>query len=276
MTTEADCHSVTASCSHSERTAELGLVVLTYPCEMASLLLDRLSAVGFDVRAVVLERRGALKKLHRVRRVVGWRRTAGLGFRKVAALVGMSRGERWRSDAFYRQHAGELVVVDDLNSSECRDALRRLGPDVAIIGGAGPLREHVFGVPRFGTLNMHPGLLPAYRGLSSVFWAVLEGGEVGATLHFVDKGIDTGPIVERRSIPVLPDDTFERLRGRILEANLEMLVDALGSLTRDGHLVATPQPSGTGRLYHVIPPSTRHVAEERLAALAARAASAKQ
>jgi hypothetical protein len=69
---------------------------------------------------------------------------------------------------------------------------------------------------------------------------------------------------------VLPGDTFERLWGRIIEANLEMLVDALGSLTRDGHLAVTPQPSGTGRLYHVIPSSTRHVAEERLAALAAR------
>jgi hypothetical protein len=74
---------------------------------------------------------------------------------------------------------------------------------------------------------------------------------------------------------VLHGDTFERLRGRIIEANLEMLVDALRSLTRDGHLVATPQPSGTGRLYHVIPSSMRRAAEARLAALAARAASGK-
>lgn len=244
-------------------------MVLTYPCDMASLLLEHLAAAGLDVRAVVLERRGALKKLHRVLRVVGWRRTAFLGFRKVAALLGISRGERWRTDAFYRRHAGELIVVDDLNSSQCRDALRRLGPDVAIIGGAGPLREHVFGMPRFGTLNMHPGLLPEYRGLSSVFWAVLEGGEVGATLHFIDEGIDTGPIVARRSVPVLPGDTFERLRGRIIAANLDMLVDALRSLNCDGHLVATPQPSGAGRLYHVIPSSKRRAAEARLAALAA-------
>jgi methionyl-tRNA formyltransferase len=124
-------------------------------------------------------------------------------------------------------------------------------------------------MPRFGTLNMHPGLLPEYRGLSSVFWAVLEGGEVGATLHFIDEGIDTGPIVARRSVPVLPGDTFERLRGRIIAANLDMLVDALRSLNCDGHLVATPQPSGAGRLYHVIPSSKRRAAEARLAALAA-------
>jgi len=275
MTTEAGCHSASASCSRSERSAGLSLVVLTYPCEAASLLLEHLAVAGLDVRAVVLERRGALNKLHRVRRVVGWRGTACLGFRKVAALLGMSRRERWRSDDFYRQHAGELVVVDDLNSSESYDALRRLGPDVAIIGGAGPLQQHVFGVPRFGTLNMHPGLLPEYRGLSSVWWAVLEGGEVGATLHVVDEGIDTGPIVARRSVPVLPGDTFERLRGRIIEANLAMLVDALGSLTHAGHRVATPQPCGTGRLYHAIPSAKRRAAEDRLAAIAARAVPGK-
>ena len=275
MTTEAACQSIAASCNSSERMVALRLVVLTYPCETAGHLLARLRLAGFDVRAVVLERRGAIKNLRRVRRVVGWRRTAYLSFCRVAALLVPSGGEPWRRDAFYRQHAGELVVVDDLNSLECRDALRRLGPDVAIIGGAGPLREHVFRVPRFGTLNMHPGLLPEYRGLSSACWAVLEGGGVGATLHFVDEGIDTGPIVARRSVPVLHGDTFERLQGRILEANLDMLVDALRSLTCDGHIVATPQPSGGGRLYHVIPSPTRRAAEARLAALAARAVSGK-
>ena len=273
MRTEASCQSVAGSRDSSPNGAPLQLVVLTYPCETAARLLAHLQLSGFGVRAVVLQRRGAIANLCRVWRLVSWRRTAHLGFRKVAALLMPSKGEQWRRDDFYRQHAGEVVVVDDLNGSECRDALCRLRPDAAIIGGAGLLRKDVFGVPCCGTLNMHPGLLPEYRGLSSVFWAVLEGGEVGATLHFVDEGIDSGPVIARRAMTVLSGDTFGLLRQRMLDANLDMLVEALLVLSRDGHLAATPQNPHAGRTYHVIPSSMRRIAEGRLAALAARSAT---
>ncbi len=65
-------------------------------------------------------------------------------------------------------------------------------------------------------LNIHPSLLPAYPGLES--WKqALDAGEkeAGCTVHFVDEGMDTGPVVLRESIPILADDTAESLHARI-------------------------------------------------------------
>lgn len=66
-------------------------------------------------------------------------------------------------------------------------------------------------------LNVHPSLLPAFPGLHAPRQALEHGVRVaGATVHFVDEGVDTGPIVLQASVPVLPDDTEESLAARIL------------------------------------------------------------
>ncbi len=68
-------------------------------------------------------------------------------------------------------------------------------------------------------LNVHPSLLPAFPGLDAQQQALDHGVKVsGATVHIVDEGLDTGPIVAQEAVPVLPDDTSEGLAARILEA----------------------------------------------------------
>ncbi|HKE54171.1 MAG TPA: phosphoribosylglycinamide formyltransferase [Actinomycetota bacterium] len=66
-------------------------------------------------------------------------------------------------------------------------------------------------------MNIHPSLLPAFPGLHAQRQALEHGAKVaGATVHFVDEGVDTGPIVLQASVPVQPDDTEESLSARIL------------------------------------------------------------
>ncbi len=66
-------------------------------------------------------------------------------------------------------------------------------------------------------LNIHPSLLPAFPGLHSQRQALRAGvSESGCTVHFVDAGVDSGPVVLQRRVPVLPDDTEETLSARIL------------------------------------------------------------
>ncbi len=67
-------------------------------------------------------------------------------------------------------------------------------------------------MPTLGTLNAHPGLLPRYRGVDVVAWAVLNGDPVGVSVHLVDAGIDTGRICRTRELPIHRGDTLEEVK----------------------------------------------------------------
>ena len=78
------------------------------------------------------------------------------------------------------------------------------------------------------TLNIHPSLLPRFPGLHPQRQALAAGvNESGCTVHFVDAGVDTGPVVLQRKVPVLPEDTEESLGQRILQAEHEAYPEAI-------------------------------------------------
>jgi phosphoribosylglycinamide formyltransferase-1 len=92
-------------------------------------------------------------------------------------------------------------------------------------------------------LNIHPSLLPAFPGLHAQRQALEHGAKVtGATVHFADEGVDTGPIVLQSAVPVLPGDTEETLSRRILEVEHRIFPEAVrlfaeGRLVLDGRRV---------------------------------------
>jgi phosphoribosylglycinamide formyltransferase-1 len=87
-------------------------------------------------------------------------------------------------------------------------------------------------------LNVHPTLLPAFPGMRSVQQAVDYGVKVfGVTVHLVDEGVDTGPIVAQEAVPVLPDDDEQSLHERIKTSERSMLVEWVGRLARHGFTV---------------------------------------
>lgn len=84
-------------------------------------------------------------------------------------------------------------------------------------------------------VNTHNALLPAFPGMHGPRDALAYGVKVaGATLHFVDSGVDTGPIIAQVAVPVVDADTEETLTERIKEAERRQLVDVVGRLVRDG------------------------------------------
>ena len=122
---------------------------------------------------------------------------------------------------------------------------------VELLCNAGFMRLHSEGfVARWRNrhLNVHPSLLPAFRGLHS-HARVLEAGATitGCTVHFVRPEMDTGPIVAQAAVPVLPDDTPESLGARVLDAEHRLYPHALklvasGELrVEDEHVVRTTQ-----------------------------------
>ncbi len=109
-------------------------------------------------------------------------------------------------------------------------------PDLVVTAGfmkiLGPGFVHSFGGR---TINTHPALLPAFPGRHPVADALAHGVRVtGATVHLVDAGVDTGPILAQRAVEIRPDDTEQRLHERIKVVERRLLVEVVADLARHG------------------------------------------
>ena len=112
-------------------------------------------------------------------------------------------------------------------------------PDLVVSAGFMKLAGEAF-LARFGGryINTHPALLPSFPGMHGARDALEYGVKItGCTLFVVDAGVDTGPIVAQRAVPVLDDDDEASLHERIKVAERAMLVDVVGQMARDGWTV---------------------------------------
>jgi methionyl-tRNA formyltransferase len=130
-----------------------------------------------------------------------------------------------------------------LKRAESLDLLGRLAPDLIITAAYGLLLPPaVLELPRLGCWNLHASLLPRWRGASPIQQAVRAGdAETGVTLMQMDAGLDTGPMLLARAIPIGPDETAGELHDRLALLAAEVLADALDRLERGDGLEAIPQ-----------------------------------
>jgi folate-dependent phosphoribosylglycinamide formyltransferase PurN len=141
-----------------------------------------------------------------------------------------------------RSYQFPVATCRDQNSPQAVAQLKQWSPDVAIFTGGNILRTEILEVPRLGVVNSHLALLPEVRGMSSPEWSILCEVPLSITIHLMDIGIDTGPILLRRAF-ARPDtcDSFTELRNRMIADGIELVAEAVAGLER-GQLVADPQP----------------------------------
>jgi methionyl-tRNA formyltransferase len=163
------------------------------------------------------------------------------------------------SDANIASHS-----VSDHNDATCCRLLSEFRPKLIVLGGTRILRPQVVDIPTVGTLNAHPGLLPDLRGSSSVAWAIYLDLPIGSTVHLVDTGIDTGPILLKRRLPVRRGETYEQIVRRVLTLSGELMAEVLQNM-QAGEPQPTPQDPGEGRTLRVIPPALLVQAKQQLA-----------
>jgi phosphoribosylglycinamide formyltransferase-1 len=118
------------------------------------------------------------------------------------------------------------------HETRLRDALAAAGAEwVCLAGYMRVLSPDFLGAWRHRVLNIHPSLLPAFPGRDAQRQALEHGVKVsGCTVHLVDEGVDSGPIVLQRAVPVLEGDTVETLAARILEQEHRAYPEALRRL----------------------------------------------
>lgn len=137
----------------------------------------------------------------------------------------------------------------ELNSEANVRQMEALQPDAAVVFGSSLLREPLIEAGN-RVLNMHLGLSPYYRGAGTNFWPFYnnELEYVGVTIHYIDRGIDTGPILRQTRPDIQEDDTPHTIGCKTIDAGARLMVETLNLLNR-GELPGTPQRHDLGRLY---------------------------
>jgi formyl transferase-like protein len=211
------------------------------PRAMELWTLKKLASVSDNLYAVKASEGRGGSGLKRLRRLVREHGLRGVASRLLAArtigvwqqhielprmhhlLDGEYLKEWWRNSGI------KAIEVPHLNHAEARAVIARLQPDIMVRVSGGVLRRETFSLARIVTLNIHHGLAPRIRGMWSIPWGIVEGRRdwIGATIHEIDDGIDTGRILWRGSPQLAPGDTGTTLLFRAHLEAVEALVTAI-------------------------------------------------
>lgn len=104
----------------------------------------------------------------------------------------------------------KIIAVDSVNEEKVIKVLKEIAPDAVIVNGTGIIKEHVLSSVACSFINTHAGITPKYRGVHGMYWALANQDEEnsGVTVHFVDKGIDTGNVIFQAKTVAEKDDNF--------------------------------------------------------------------
>jgi methionyl-tRNA formyltransferase len=127
-------------------------------------------------------------------------------------------------------------------NDEVFEQLQALEPDIAVVAAYGQiLPQRILDVPKFGCVNIHASLLPKYRGASPIQAAVVAGeSETGVTIMQMEAGLDTGPAIQMKSIPIDPLHTSQDVHDQLAALGATMIVGVLDDIEA-GTATRTPQ-----------------------------------
>ena len=144
------------------------------------------------------------------------------------------RGRRPRQSAVKEravQYGLEVLEPKTLRSEEEAERVRALEPTVIVTAAYGLIfPRSVLDIPPRGVLNVHPSLLPRHRGPAPVVWTLLEGDEnAGISIFLLEEGVDTGPLLSQRVVPIRSGETAGELTERLSQMGAALLVETLGN-----------------------------------------------
>ena len=121
-----------------------------------------------------------------------------------------------------------------IKEKEAVEQLSSYPADIFVVAAFGQiLSEEILNMPRFGCINIHASLLPAYRGAAPIQWVILNGEkETGVTIQQMEKGLDTGDMLLKTVVPIDAKETGESLHDKLMEAGAWLVVDALSKIEK--------------------------------------------
>jgi hypothetical protein len=149
-----------------------------------------------------------------------------------------------------------IATVPDIHAPTVLQRVRTLVPDIGLVYGSPILRPELFEIPAFGTLGIHHGKLPAYRGKKLTFWAMVNGeATTGVTIQRINRGVDTGEIVSAGEVAVR-GRRYGRVDADVQALGVTLYLDAILAVKRG---VASSRPQQVGDFPVYRQPSTRDI-----------------
>lgn len=139
----------------------------------------------------------------------------------------------------------EVASTTNLHNEATLQRVRDFGADIGLSIGAPILRPSLFRLPRRGTINLHLGKVPEFRGAPPGFWELVhQAPTVGATVHWIDEGLDTGPVISECEAPIFPEDSWADVTARSTELGMSVLANALEAIAKGEPNCRTQPPGG--------------------------------
>ena len=140
------------------------------------------------------------------------------------------------------EHDLPVAQPEKVREEDFVEKLRAIAPDVIVVVAFGQiLPESILNIPKYGCINVHASLLPAYRGAAPIQWAVIDGlTESGVTTMYMEKGLDTGDIILQSKLSLAPDETGGSLFDKLAKEGAILLVKTL-TMLGDGTATRTKQ-----------------------------------
>lgn len=164
------------------------------------------------------------------------------------------RGQRMRYSPIKEVAMGaglEVLQPEKASNPGFVEKLKVLSPDAIVVVAFGQLiSPAILEMPTYGCINVHPSLLPRYRGASPIQQAIIDGcRKTGVTTMLLDEGWDTGDILLQEEVDIIPQDTAETLEKRLAQVGARLLVNTLDRLGK-GSLEPKPQDESQATYAH--------------------------
>ncbi len=220
--------------------------------------LENIEIVGVFVETATTPSRGIVEKIRRSIKYDGLLNTAKKLFPKNGRKVDPSEA-RNRTIEVGESLGLRVYKVDNFHSETSIELMIRAAADLGVIYGTNIIKENVFSIPTLGSINLHQGLAPYYRGGPPIFWELFNGEkEVGITAHFVAAKVDTGDILLQTTVPLEYDFTyglnFEDFIGGfqsgLREESANLIAESV-KLIASGDVQRKPQDVSVGKRYRL-------------------------
>lgn len=127
------------------------------------------------------------------------------------------------------------IKARGVNTKQFKKALLRLNPDIILVGSWGErISKEIYDIPKIASINVHPSLLPKYRGPNPYYWVIRNQEQTtGVSFHLIDSDYDTGAILAQEEVKIFPSDTGKTLKERTVLTARGVVCELLKDLSED-------------------------------------------